>query len=115
MGKDGKPYILDFSVSNIYPRIQEIAIMAGNLMYDKERQTSLQERINKIVTIYEKYIPLQAIEKENLYTYALTGIAAELLGSNLEKFVSKSNTPETEYRMTLARKSLQAELNNNSL
>ncbi len=34
-GDDGKIYIIDFSVANWYPRIQELAVMAANLLHEK--------------------------------------------------------------------------------
>lgn len=36
VGNDGKIYVIDFSVTSTYPRVQEIAVMAANLMFDEK-------------------------------------------------------------------------------
>ena len=44
--KNGKLYILDFSVANNYPRIQELAVLLCNLLYDDKNPRTLWITIN---------------------------------------------------------------------
>lgn len=50
-GEDGKIYVIDFSVANTYPRIQELAVMAANLLFDEKNGNtkSLTERVSTII------------------------------------------------------------------
>ena len=109
-GDDGKIYILDFSVSNWYPRIQELAVIAANLLHQKSGSTTLREETELIANEYSKLIQLTADEKQYLYPYALAGIAMEFMGSHQEKYIKGNDTEETEYWLNLGRNGLRKEL-----
>lgn len=113
-GNDGKIYILDFSVANWYPRIQELAVISANLLHDEDSKLSLHERTELIINEYNRINPLTADEKQYLYDYALAGIAMEFIGSNQEKFVKGNNSEETEYWLNLGRNGLRSELNSSA-
>lgn len=110
-GKDGKIYILDFSVANWYPRIQELAVIAANLLHEENNSLSLADRTKLISAEYDNLNPLTPEEKQHLYSYALAGVAMEFLGSHQEKFVKGNATEETEYWLNLGRNGLRKELN----
>jgi Ser/Thr protein kinase RdoA (MazF antagonist) len=101
-GVDGKPYIIDFSVSNYYPRIQELAVIATNLLqYEKLHQKekaniSLIEITDHLIKMYNRKNenPLNEKEKAYLYQYSLAGAAMWLMGGYLEK--SKRNGNKIE-------------------
>lgn len=105
---DGKVYILDFSVSNWYPRIQELAVIAANLCYDGE--TALQQRSDAVVQEYVKFSKLTPEERKHLYSYTLAGVAMEFMGSHQERFINGNDTKETEYWFNLGREGLRQAL-----
>jgi len=109
-GKDGKIYVLDFSVANWYPRIQELAVIAANLLHEESGSLSLRDRTELILAEYDKLNPLTPEEKQHLYSYALAGVAMEFMGSHQEKFIKGNATEETEYWLNLGRNGLRKEL-----
>lgn len=102
---DGKIYVIDFSVAGWYPRIQELAVIASNLMYD--HKTPLLERVEIVKTEYNKLRNLTDLEENFLYDYALAGTAMEFLGSHQEKFLKGNDSEETNYWLSLGRQSLK--------
>ena len=109
-GDDGKIYILDFSVSNWYPRIQELAVISANLLYEKSGSTSLHDKTELAAREYSKFNPLIVQEKQYLYPYALAGLAMEFMGAHQEKYIKGNDTEETEYWLNLGRNGLRKEL-----
>src|SRR3989344_3852524 len=109
-GKDGKIYVLDFSVANWYPRIQELAVIAANLLHEESGSLSLRDRTELILAEYDKLNPLTPEEKQHLYSYALAGVAMGFMGSHQEKFIKGNATEETEYWLNLGRNGLRKEL-----
>lgn len=67
---DGKIYILDFSVANWYPRIQELAVINANLLHDVKEPRSLKQRSEIIASEYSQFAPLTEDEK-NTYIHIL--------------------------------------------
>ena len=109
-GDDGQLYILDFSVSNWYPRIQELAVITANLLYNKTDPTPLKEKCAMVASIYTKINPLTKAEEDNLYYYTLAGVAMEFMGSHQERFINGNDTEETKYWFDLGRHGLIREL-----
>jgi Ser/Thr protein kinase RdoA (MazF antagonist) len=107
---DGGIYVLDFSVANRYPRIQELAVIAANLLHD-EAGASLKERCEQIVEEYSQLSPLTSQEREHLYAYALAGVAMEFMGSHQEKHINGNDSDETAYWLRLGREGLRKALN----
>jgi Ser/Thr protein kinase RdoA (MazF antagonist) len=114
-GDDGILYILDFSVSNWYPRIQELAVISANLLYSENDSKSLKDRVDLVISEYEKISSLSADEKMYLYNYSLAGVAMEFMGAFREKFIKKNTSEETDYWLNLGRNSLEKEINNKGL
>lgn len=109
-GDDGKIYILDFSVANWYPRVQEIAVVSANLLYSKNGDQSLQKRVDSCSHLYQRWNPLTEFEKSSLYVYALAAVVMEFMGSHREKYVKANISPEVDYWMDLGRLQLRNEL-----
>lgn len=109
-GDDGKVYILDFSVANWYPRIQELAVITANLLHDPDNPMSLRDKTKMVGEEYSKLNPLNAEEQLHLYDYALAGVAMEFMGAHQEKYINGNDTEETEYWLNLGRTGLQKEL-----
>jgi Ser/Thr protein kinase RdoA (MazF antagonist) len=109
-GNDGKIYMLDFSVANWSPRIQELAVISANLLYDKSGSATLKDATEIVALEYGRLKELSAVEKRYLYPYALAGVAMEFMGAHQEKHLYGSDTPETDYWMNLGRNGLKKEL-----
>jgi Ser/Thr protein kinase RdoA (MazF antagonist) len=109
-GNNGELYVLDFSVSNWYPRIQELAVIAANLLYDKSDPTPLRKKCDMVASFYSKQNSLTKEEEDNLYHYALAGVAMEFMGSHQERFINGNDTEETRYWFNLGHLSLIKEL-----
>lgn len=108
-GDDGKIYILDFSVANWYPRIQELAVIAANLLYNKNSSLSLRDKTEIVSSEYSKFNPLTKKEKQYLYSYALAGAAMEFMGAHQEKYINGNDSKETDYWLNLGRNGLKKE------
>ncbi len=113
-GDDGKIYILDFSVSNWYPRIQELAVIAANLLHDKTGSASLKEETEVVADEYSKFNLLTTEERRCLYPYALAGVAMEFMGAHSEKYLHGNDTKEADYWLELGRNGLRRELQSKS-
>ncbi len=103
-------YILDFSVANWYPRIQELAVITANLLHDSDNPMSLRDKSVMVSDEYSKLNSLTATEQHYLYDYALAGAAMEFMGAHQEKYINGNDTEETEYWLNLGRTGLQKEL-----
>lgn len=109
-GDDGRVYILDFSVANWYPRIQELAVIAANLLHDANSPLSLGEKCEMVADEYSRLNPLTPEERQHLYAYTLAGVTMEFMGSHQEKYINGNDTEETEYWLNLGREGLKREL-----
>jgi Ser/Thr protein kinase RdoA (MazF antagonist) len=109
IGNDGKAYIIDFAVSNTYPRIQELAVISANLLFDGK--TPLRERTEKVTTMYiEAGGDLTDLEKRHIFDYALPGTAMEYMGSIWERDVNGDTTPEIDHWAELGLRGLREAL-----
>ncbi len=109
-GNDGTIYILDFSVSNWYPRIQELAVIAANLLYDTVPGHSLKRACEAVANDYGALAKLTDLERASLYPYALAGVAMEFMGAHQERYINGNDTKETDYWLTLGRTGLKEAL-----
>lgn len=105
-GDDGKIYILDFSVANWYPRIQELAVIVANLLHE-EPGLSLEENCKLVIDEYNQFNPLTEAEKHHLPVYALAGIAMEFMGAHQEKLINGVDGEENDYWLMLGREGLR--------
>ena len=100
LGDDGEAYVVDFSVANVYPRIQELAVMSCNLMFDETggKDLAFKDRVKSVVDAYRKAGgKLTDIEKQNVFNYALPGAAMEYMGSVNERVYAGDDSEETKY------------------
>lgn len=93
-GDDGKIYVIDFSVANTYPRIQELAVMAANLLFD-EKSGSTKPLAERVYTVIAAYLSaggaLTSLEKEHVFNYALLAAAMEYMGSVNERIIGDTS------------------------
>ncbi len=102
----GGVVLLDFSVANWYPRIQELAVIAVNLLFD-EGKTGLRERVNTVSKEYQVHARLTEYEHSSLYVYALAAATMEFLGGYQEKYAKQNNSAEVEFWLELGRSTLK--------
>jgi Ser/Thr protein kinase RdoA (MazF antagonist) len=103
----GKLWILDFSVSNYYPRIQELAVLACNLFFDENNKEKSDKNLKIALEEYQKIIKLTDKELNSLNTYIELAHAMHLLCANEEKINKNNNSEENEYWLGQGRKGLQ--------
>lgn len=109
-GEDNKIYVIDFSVANWYPRIQELAVIAANLLYDKDDDAPLKDTCELVANEYSQFVPLTDEERKYLPTYTLAGLAMEFMGAHQEKYLNGNDTDETDFWFTLGREGLRKAL-----
>lgn len=103
-GNDGNMYILDFSVANWYPRIQELAVIVGNLLNDTARSETFLQILEKVVSGYvQAGGQLNEAEAYALPVYTRAAYAAEFVGALREKHLNGNDSAETDYWMEMGR------------
>lgn len=102
-------YILDFSISNWYPRIHELAVIVANLLYNEHEEFELLKKSKTISDKYGRLNPLSDEECKHLPSYALATVAMEFMGAYREKYIRSNDTQEVDYLLTLGRKGLGIE------
>lgn len=108
IGTDNKIFVLDFSVANWYPRVQELAVIGANLMNDGGALVDFKTLVHKIVTIYqEQGGELTQEEIEALPAVTRLAYAAELVGSLKEEILNGNDTDENKYWLQMGRIGLQ--------
>jgi Ser/Thr protein kinase RdoA (MazF antagonist) len=105
--KDGKIWIVDFSVANYYPRIQEIALFACELLFNKDNEEEGERNLKEFLKEYQKTIKLEPRELEALPTYIKFAHAMHVLLATYEKKVNNNNTEENEYFLSIGKAGLQ--------
>lgn len=104
---DGNIFILDFSVANVYPRIQELAVITGNLLNSPTHNTTMLEELERVVNGYiSAGGRLRTSEAEALPIFTRAAYAMEFLGAIREKHIKHDDSPETDYWMELGRAGL---------
>ena len=109
-GNDGNIYIIDFSVANIYPRIQELVVVATSLMSGSGNELPIRERLQKLANLYiAAGGELSELERESMFPYALAGFAMEYLGA-LNEQVTHGDSDEIYHWKELGIKGLKEAL-----
>jgi len=108
VGADNKIFVLDFSVANWYPRVQELAVIGANLMNDGGALVDFETLVQKIISMYQE----QGGELTQEEIDALPGVtrlayAAELVGSLKEEILNGNETDENKYWLQMGRIGLQ--------
>lgn len=95
--KQGKIYILDFAVSNYYPRIVELASLICFNFFDPGNSKTLQKAFDFTLETYQKFTHLEDIEIKTLPIFIKATFAMYLLRSNFEKVVNENTSEENEH------------------
>ncbi len=80
--KEGKLWILDFSVSNYYPRIQEMTMLACDLLLDFSHPEKYERNLKIALDEYQKEIQLTNKELEVLPLYIQASHAMHVIGAS---------------------------------
>ncbi len=105
--KNNKLWIVDFAVANYYPRIQELAVMACNILFDKKNKETSNNNLKLALYEYEKKIHLTKREKQVLPTYIKLAHAMHVLRANYFNIVEKNNSKENNYFLDQGRSGLK--------
>ncbi|MDR1476989.1 MAG: phosphotransferase [Rickettsiales bacterium] len=104
--KDGRCYLLDFSVANIYPRIQDLAVIAANLMAESGK--SLTANANAALEIYDGFNKLEDIERKFFENYVIAAAGMEFLGGLRQKYLRNDNSGEADFWLGVGRDGLMS-------
>ena len=104
--KNNKIWIIDFSVSNYYPRIQELAVLACDVLFNKDNKTESEQNLKEVLKEYQKVIKLTPMELESLPIYIQFAHAMHVLCATYEKKVNNNNSKENEYFLNIGKSGL---------
>ncbi len=96
-------YILDYSVANYYPRIQELAVLLCDFLFDKDNLSDFSKVYDFVINEYQKYDKLEKTELENLPLFVKLAHAMHVLCATYEKKVKNNQTQENDYFINLGR------------
>ena len=88
-------YIIDFAVGNIYPRIQELAILLCDLLFVNDKNKYL-ENYNLALGEYQKIIKLEDEELKMLPVYIKLAHAMHIIPATREK-LNGTTLPENDF------------------
>lgn len=94
---EGNLWILDFSVSNNYPRIQELVILSCNLGFYEKDMGRTRENIKIILDEYQKTVELEEKELKSFQTLLKVAHAMHIIGSTKSKVEDNNNSKENNY------------------
>lgn len=100
-------YIFDFAVSNYYPRIQELAAILADLLFDPKNPNLFLQNYELAITEYSKYILLTSDELKKLPDYIKIAHAMHILLANYDKVIKGNNSAENEHYLSMGRIGLQ--------
>jgi len=104
--KNGALYILDFSVANNYPRIQELAVLLCNILYEDKNPGDFMDYYKLALDEYGKRIGLTKLEFESLPLYLKAAHAMHIIGAGKEKYKKDNKSEENAYWLTQGRRGL---------
>lgn len=110
--KSGKLFIIDFSSADYYSRLQEIAVILSDLLFDENRLEYFQKSYQIFLAEYQKHLPLTPLETKYLPLFTQCAHAINILNPRYYKVVKKNNSQENEYWIRRGRAGLQFTLEN---
>ncbi|MBI2421098.1 MAG: phosphotransferase [Candidatus Levybacteria bacterium] len=99
----GSIYILDYSVANYYPRIQELAVLFCDFLFDKDSLSDFNKMFDFIINEYQRSQKLKEIELKTLPLFIKLAHAMHVLCATYEKEVKNNQTKENEYFLNIGR------------
>lgn len=108
LSQKGEVYIIDFAVANYYPRIQELAVVLCNMLFDANRTETFGAFYELALNEYQKVHQLTSDEVSLLPFFIQVQHAMHVVGAVREEKI-KHNTPsaEDEYWLNQGRTGLE--------
>jgi len=107
--KQGKLHVIDFSVANYYPRINELAVLLCDLLFDPQSPTRSRALYDFALAEYQKYIPFTSKEISALPLYIRMGHAMHIIGASAA-IAKNGPSQENQYWLNLGRAGLEQHL-----
>lgn len=107
---NGTIYILDFAVSNFYPRIIELATLICFNFFDPDNPISLNDAFDFTLKTYQKFTPLEKYERKMLPIYIKASFAMYALRASYEKIVNKNESEENKHWLKVGKIGLTSTL-----
>jgi Ser/Thr protein kinase RdoA (MazF antagonist) len=107
LNKNGKIFVVDFSVANSYPRIQELAVLFVNMFFNEKDLNNYKNIYDLVLDRYQKTISLTEKEIEVLPLYTKLSHAMHIIGSSQEKGLRGNVSEENNYWLHLGRTGLK--------
>lgn len=101
--KAGKLFIIDFSVSNYYPRIQELAVLLCSCLFDEKNPERIARQRDFAMREYQRYIRLTGKEIKAFPIFCDVAHAMHILQATYEKEVLHNNSQENAYWVRLGK------------
>lgn len=98
-------FVVDFSVANYYPRIQELAVLFCNLFFDENDAKNSERMYNTYSQAYSKRLLLTEAENKALPIYTKAAHAMHVIGAS-KAIVKGEDDEENQYWLNLGRKGL---------
>ena len=101
----GEIFILDFSVANVYPRIQELAVILCDLLFDYPNRVGFEQIYNHALEIYQNLVKLTDDELKYLPLFIKAAHAMHIIGASKAK-VDGSLSEENNHWIKMGRQGL---------
>lgn len=101
--KAGRIFIIDFSVSNYYPRIQELAVLLCSCLFDEKHPEKIARQRNFAIREYQRYVQLTDGEINAFPIFCDVAHAMHVLQATYEKEVCHNNSQENIYWLKLGK------------
>jgi Ser/Thr protein kinase RdoA (MazF antagonist) len=100
-------WTVDFCDASYNPRIQELAVLAGNLFFNPESKTKSEENLNLALEAYQEKIKLTDRELKALPIYLKLSRALYIMETTYAKSVKNNTSEENKYWYRQARAGLE--------
>jgi len=104
--KDDTLWIIDFSCSNYFPRIQDLAVLAYGLLLNDDEEIS-KRNLKIALEEYQKFVKLTPKEIAAFTMYVKLVCAINTLRPYYEKVVNHNTAKENEYFLYIGRRGLK--------
>lgn len=105
--KKDQIWIIDFSVSNYYPRVVEMAVLACNILFNKNSKEESEKNLKIALEEYQKTVPLTKREIAALPICIKAAHAMHIINPLYEKKVKNNTTKENDYWLDQGRSGLK--------
>ena len=97
-------------MSNYYPRLQEIAVLACNLLFDERDKDKSEHNLKIALDEYQKNLPLSDRELKLLPDFINFAHAMHVIGATREEKVNGNKLEENAYWLAQGKAGLRQNL-----